>query len=84
MKNSSFLKKVVVGDVHIETNVGCTLILKDVRHRLDLCLNLIFELVLDRDGYESYFGNGAWKLAKGSLVVARGMACCTLYKTYTK
>lgn len=40
-------------DVHIETNVGCTLILKDVRHIPNLRLNLHSGLVLDRDGYEN-------------------------------
>ncbi|PIA57238.1 hypothetical protein AQUCO_00600166v1 [Aquilegia coerulea] len=33
------------------------------------------------ESYESYFGKGVWKLTKGSLIVARGKACGTLYKT---
>ncbi|KAL6349370.1 hypothetical protein AAG906_034026 [Vitis piasezkii] len=35
-------------------------------------------------GYENQFGKGKWKLTKGSLVVAKGEVCCTLYKTQWK
>lgn len=64
--------------------MGCSITLKDVRHVPDLRLNLMSTLALDRQGYESYFGKGCWKLSKGSLVVARGEVCCTLYKTQLK
>ncbi|KAL6337102.1 hypothetical protein AAG906_036416 [Vitis piasezkii] len=37
-----------------------------------------------RMSYENHFGKGKWKLIKGSLVVAKGKACCTLYKTQGK
>ncbi|KAF8378616.1 hypothetical protein HHK36_029964 [Tetracentron sinense] len=36
------------------------------------------------DGYENYFGNGRCKLTMGSLVVAKGKTCFTLYKTHAK
>ena len=36
---------------------------------------------LDKQGYKSHFAKGKWKLTKGSLIVAKGEACCTLYKT---
>ena len=39
---------------------------------------------MDPLGYENYFGKGKWKLTKESLVVARGNACCTLYKMNAK
>ncbi|KAF8387595.1 hypothetical protein HHK36_026248 [Tetracentron sinense] len=84
MGNTSHSKIMGIGDVCIQTNVGCTLTMKDVRHVPDLRLNLISGIALDRQGYENYFGNGRWKLTMGSLVVAKGKACCTLYKTQAK
>ncbi|KAA8515633.1 hypothetical protein F0562_018756 [Nyssa sinensis] len=82
--NTIHSKIVGIGDVCISTSVGCTMTLRDVRHVPDLRLNLISGIALDREGYVNYFGNGIWKLTKGSLVVARGKACCTLYKTNLK
>lgn len=41
MRNNDILKIVGKGDVYVETNDGCKLVLKDVRHVLDLRLNLI-------------------------------------------
>ncbi|KAA8526119.1 hypothetical protein F0562_007781 [Nyssa sinensis] len=84
MGNTSHSKIVGIDDVCIRTSVGCMMTLRDVRHVLDLRLNLISGIALDREGYMNYFGNGVWKLTKGSLVVARGKACCTLYKTNLK
>ncbi|CAL5395053.1 unnamed protein product [Camellia sinensis] len=84
MGNSSFSKIVGIGDVRIQTKVGCTMVLKDVRHVPDLRLNLISGIALGRQGYENYFGKGMWKLKKGSLVVARGQASGTLYKTHVE
>ncbi|KAA8515033.1 hypothetical protein F0562_018180 [Nyssa sinensis] len=84
MGNTSHSKIVGIGDVCIRTSVGCMMTLRDVRHVPNLRLNLISGITLDREGYMNYFGNGVWKLTKGSLVVARGKACCTLYKTNLK
>ncbi|CAH9099291.1 unnamed protein product [Cuscuta epithymum] len=84
MGNTSFSKIVGIGDVHITTNVGCALVLKDVRHVPDLRLNLISGTALDQQGYLNRFKEGTWKLSKGSLVVARGHICGTLYKTHAK
>ena len=42
MGNSNNANIVGVGDVCIQTKIGCTLTLKDVRLVPDLCLNLIF------------------------------------------
>ncbi|GKV14824.1 hypothetical protein SLEP1_g25638 [Rubroshorea leprosula] len=44
----------------------------------------IIDSALDEEGYAHYFGNGNWKLIKGSMVVAKGRACCSLYKTHMK
>ena len=84
MGNTSHSNIIRIGDVCIQTDVGCTMTLKDVRHILNLKLNLISGTSLDRARYESYFGNGRWKLTKGSLIIARGKACNTLYKTHVK
>ena len=73
-----------VGDVCIETNVGSTVILQDVRHVPDLRMNVFSTLVMDQVGYYNHLGNGRWKLTKGSLVVARGHACCGMYMTHVK
>jgi hypothetical protein len=64
MGNTSNSKIVGVGNIRVQTNVRCTLILKDVRHIPDLCLNLISGNILDKEAYESYFGKGIWKLTK--------------------
>ena len=47
-----------------------------------MCLNLISTHILDKEGYGNYFGDGKWRLSKGSLVLAGGKICCTLYKTH--
>ena len=84
MGNSNYLKIVEIGDVCIETSVGNTVILKVVQHVLDLRMNEFFRLAMDQASYYNYLGNGRWKLTKGSLVVARGHACCGMYKTHVK
>ena len=55
--------------------------LRDVRHVLDLHLNLMFKIALAKEGFQNYFGNDRWKLTKGMIVVARGEVCFALYKT---
>ena len=70
-----------IGDIYLETNVGCKFVLKNVRHIHDLHLNLISVKKLDAEGYDNHFNNRCSKLIKGSLVVARGKKWCTLYKT---
>ena len=84
MGNFSYLKIVGIGDVCIETNVGSTMMLKDVRHVLDLRMNVFSTLAMDRAGYYNYLGNGRWKLTKRPLVVVRGHAGCGLYRTHVK
>ena len=84
MGNTSYSKIVGIGDVCIQTDVGCSLTLRDVRHVPDLRLNLISGVALDREGYVNYFSNGKWKLTKGSLVAARGKVRSTLYRTVVK
>ena len=81
MSKTSYSKIAGIGDICLKTNVGCTLVLKDVRHVPDLRMNLISEIALDQDGYENYFANKEWRLTKGALVIAIGVARGTLYRT---
>ena len=73
-----------ISDVCIKTNVGSTMILKDVRDFLDLRMDMVSTLAIDRVSYCKHLGNGRWKLTKGSLIVARGHACCGMYMTHVK
>ncbi|VFQ84241.1 unnamed protein product [Cuscuta campestris] len=84
MGNQSSASIVGIGDIRVQTSVGCYMTLRDVRHIPDLRLNLLCANVLDQEGYKHTFGEGKWKLSKGSLTVARGKLCCTLYKTHLK
>ena len=40
--------------------------------------------MLNKDGYIHFINSGNWNLTKGSLVVARSILCCSLYKTQAK
>ena len=64
MGNNSYADIVGIGDICVETNTGCTLALKNVRHVLDMRLNLISTHILDKEGYGNYFGDGKWRLSK--------------------
>ncbi|KAF2297223.1 hypothetical protein GH714_019623 [Hevea brasiliensis] len=63
-------ERVGVGDVCLDTGNGMKLMLKDVRHALDVRLNLISARRLDDEGYLNIMGESKWKLTKGTLVVA--------------
>ena len=84
MGNSSYSKIVGIGNMCIETNVGSIVMLKNVRHVLDLRMNVFSTLAMDQAGYSNYLGNGRWNLTKRSLVVARGHACHSMYRTHMK
>ena len=79
MGNEGLSKIIGMGNICLETNLGCKLLLKDVRHVPDIRLNLISTGRLDDEGYNNHFGDGKWKLTKGSLVMAKGKKTCTLY-----
>ena len=51
MGNKSVSQITGIGNICIQTSMGCTLTLKDVRHIPDLRLNLIFVHMLDKDRY---------------------------------
>ena len=58
MGNDSYADIVGIGDICVRANTGYTLILKDVRHVLNIHLNLISTHVLDKEGYGNYFRDG--------------------------
>jgi hypothetical protein len=39
---------------------------------------------MDSEGYKTMFGNGLWKIVKGSMIVAKGTKMGTLYLTDNK
>ncbi|KAM1052978.1 hypothetical protein ACFX2C_000527 [Malus domestica] len=84
MGNESYSKILGIGDICRRTNLGCQLMLKDVRHIPDIRLNLISIGTLDRQGYYHHIGKEKLKLTKGLMVVARARLCCTLYRSNTK
>ena len=51
MGNEGPSKIVGIGDICLKTSVGCNLLLKNVRHVLDICLNLISIGKFNYDGY---------------------------------
>ena len=73
-----------ISDVYMNTDTGCRLRLKNMRNVPEIRLNLISTSTLDDEGYHSYFGEGKWKLTKGSLVVARGKKNSSLYLAEAK
>ncbi|URE07161.1 Retrotransposon protein [Musa troglodytarum] len=53
MGNHDIANIIGMSDIHIKTNLGCKLVLKDVRHVVDLRLNLISVGRLDDEDYDS-------------------------------
>ncbi|KAG8372456.1 hypothetical protein BUALT_Bualt12G0068100 [Buddleja alternifolia] len=72
MTNHGVTEVIDMGNINLETDIGCRLILRDVRHIPDIMLNIISTGKLDDDGYVSNFSEGKWKLTKGSLITAKG------------
>jgi len=79
MGNGSKVRVVGVGDVILKTKTGGNLVLKDVRHVPGFGMNVISSGCLDAEGYVSTLGSGLWKLARGSLVVAKVKKTSSLY-----
>jgi hypothetical protein len=84
MENEAKCEIVGMGDIQLETSIGCKLLLKDVRYVPEMRFSLISIGKLDDEGYHNYLGGGHWKLCKGSLILARGKKINTLYKTETR
>lgn len=82
--NEGSSKIVGIGIVCLETSTGCKLVLENVRHVPDVIMNIISIGKLDDDGYVNRFGEGKWKLTKGSLIVARGKKQKDVYMMQAK
>jgi len=72
MGNDGVSKVIGIGDVCLQTNMGMQLLLRGVKHALDVRFNVMSVQMLDDSGYENHFGSGKWKLSKGNLIVAKG------------
>lgn len=68
--NQDRINIVGIGNIIITTSTRYNLIPKDVRHVPTICLNFISTGKLDDVGLINYFGEGKWKLTKGSLIMA--------------
>jgi len=55
--------------------------LHNIKHVVALKRNLISIGQLDDEGHHTTFGDGAWKVTKGNLIVARGKKRGSLYMT---
>ena len=58
MGNEGASKTVGIRDICLKTNVGCKLLLKDVKYIPDFRLNLIFTGKLNDDSYTNQFDEG--------------------------
>lgn len=74
-----------MGDVSVETSLGCKLKLKNVGYVPNIRLNSISIKVLDIKGYHTYFvSGGICKITKGLLVVTKEQSHVTFYKIPAK
>ncbi|KAK8497470.1 hypothetical protein V6N12_017988 [Hibiscus sabdariffa] len=64
MGNYGLVPVTGIGDVSLVRNNGTRVTLKDVRHALDIHLNLIYAGKLDDEGFCNTFSDGQWKLTK--------------------
>lgn len=79
MGNNDMARIIGMEDVHLKTTNGTKLVLKSVRHIESLRLNVLPVGLLDQEGYLSRFGDGKYKLTKGSMVIAKGNKVSALY-----
>ncbi|RVX06237.1 Retrovirus-related Pol polyprotein from transposon TNT 1-94 [Vitis vinifera] len=64
MGNDGSTKAISMGDVRLETSNGTMLILKNVKHILDIRMNLISTGKLDDEGFCNTFRDSQWKLTR--------------------
>ena len=79
MGNDGSAKAIGMRDVRLETSNGTVLILKNVKHIPDIRMNLISTGKLDDEVFYNTFRDSQWKLTRGSMVVAKGKKCSSLY-----
>ena len=61
------------------TDIGCKLVLNDVRHVLDVRLDIVSTGKLDDEGYPNHFSIRRWMLTKGSPTIAKYWKLNSLY-----
>ena len=71
VENQVLSKIVGISDATLITNIGCKLMLKDLRHVPDMRLNLTSVGKLDDVDLVNYFGGGIRKITNESLIVAK-------------
>ena len=69
MGNKGACRIIDIENVCMTTSTGCRLVLKYVRHVLDVRLNLISAARLDYEGYMGSIRNNTLRFCKGSLIV---------------
>jgi len=69
MTHEGVARCVGVGQFYLEMSNGSRLILKHVKHVLDVRLNLLFVGKLCDENYNNLFSGDSWKLTKDSMVV---------------
>ncbi|KAM3232525.1 hypothetical protein P3L10_017884 [Capsicum annuum] len=79
MGNNDEVKVLGIGMICLKSNSGSKLVLNNIKHAPDVCLNLISVGSLDDEGYVNTLGAGQWKLTRGSMIVARGDMLSNLY-----
>ena len=79
MGNDESSRIISMGTVHLETSTGCKLVLRNVRHVLEIRLNLLSVSVPDDEGFNNLLGERKWKLLKRRMVVARAQKMRSLY-----
>ena len=81
MGNTGDVKVFGVGTVCLKTNTGSTFVLQNVKHAVEIPLNLISVGQLDDYGYHNDLCNGQWRHTKDLLILARGRKHSNLYVT---
>ncbi|GKD82688.1 putative RNA-directed DNA polymerase, partial [Tanacetum coccineum] len=84
MGNTGLSRIAGIGVICMKFDTGMELVLHNVKHVPDMRLNIISTDLLNEDGYHNSSGNGLWKVALGSLIVARGKRESKLYLTHPK
>ena len=79
LANNYVCDVVGVGDVEFKFPNGSSFTLKNVCHVPKLTKSLISTGQLDDLGYATTFGSQSWRILKGSLIIAQGAKCGTLY-----
>mgnify|MGYP002775142099 CR=1 FL=1 len=84
MGNDDTRRIIGIGNVCLLTSTGYRMLLKDVRHVLNIRLNLISTGRLDDEGYNGSFQNGKCKFYHGNLIVTRAQKEGTLYRMHAQ